>query len=72
MFLRVSPKKGLIRFSRGGGKLAPRYIGPFEVLGRVGAVAYRLLAVGNVHNVFHVSQLSVPCRSTSRHSVGRR
>ena len=62
VFLRVSPKKGLVRFSRGGGKLAPRYIGPFEVLGRVGAVAYRLALppqLGNVHNVFHVSQLRV-------------
>jgi hypothetical protein len=42
------------------GKLAPRYIGPFLILARLGNVAYRLelpptLAV--VHNVFHVSQL---------------
>ena len=62
VFLRVSPKKGLVRFNRGGGKLAPRYIGPFEVLERVGAVAYRLALppqLGNVHNVFHVSQLRV-------------
>ena len=60
VFLRVSPKKGLIRFHRGGGKLAPRFIGPFVVLGRVGAAAYRLALppqLGNVHNVFHVSQL---------------
>ena len=62
VFLRVSPKKGLIRFSRGGGKLAPRYIGPFEVLGRFGAVAYRLALppqLGNVHNMFHMFQSRV-------------
>ena len=61
VFLRVSPKKGLIRFSRGGGKLAPRYIGPFEVLERVERLFTALRSVA-----------SVPCRSTSRHSVGRR
>jgi hypothetical protein len=42
------------------GKLAPRYIGPFLVLARLGNVAYRLelppTLVG-VHNVFHVFQL---------------
>ena len=42
------------------GKLAPRFIGPFEVLQRVGKVAYRLALPPNmdrVHNVFHVSML---------------
>ena len=59
VFLRVSPKKGLIRFRRGG-KLAPRYIGPFEILARIGAVTYRLALppqMGGVHDVFHVSML---------------
>ena len=53
------PKKGMIRFSKRG-KLSPRYIGPFEVLKRVGAVAYRLALSPNlssVHEVFHVSML---------------
>ena len=42
------------------GKLSPRYIGPFEVLKRVGLVAYRIalpLELSQVHNVFHVSML---------------
>ena len=41
------------------GKLAPRYIGPFPVMNRVGAVAYRLELqpeLSELHNVFHVSQ----------------
>jgi hypothetical protein len=42
------------------GKLAPRYIGSFLILARLGNVAYRLElppALASVHNVFHVSQL---------------
>jgi hypothetical protein len=59
VFLKVSPWKGVIRFGRGG-KLSPRFIGPFEILERVGKVAYRLAlppALSGVHDVFHVSQL---------------
>ena len=42
------------------GKLAPRYIGPFQILERYGKVAYRLKLpehLSVVHDVFHVSQL---------------
>ena len=42
------------------GKLAPRYIGPFEVIARRGHVAYQLrlpTELSDVHDVFHVSQL---------------
>ena len=53
------PKRGVVRFGKRG-KLSPRYIGPFEVLERVGTVAYRLalpLSLSSVHTVFHVSIL---------------
>ena len=49
----------MIRFGKRG-KLSLRYIGPFEVLERVGAVAYRLTfppSLSSVHEVFHVSML---------------
>ena len=39
VFLKVMPKRGVVRFGKQG-KLSPRFIGPFEVLERVGAVAY--------------------------------
>ena len=49
----------MVRFGKRG-KLALRYIGPFEILERVGTVAYRLalpLSLSSVHEVFHVSML---------------
>ncbi|GJU87305.1 hypothetical protein Tco_1294851 [Tanacetum coccineum] len=57
--LKVSPWKGVVRFGRKG-KLAPRYVGPFEILERIGPVAYRLRfpnELGGVHDTFHVSNL---------------
>jgi hypothetical protein len=59
VFLKVSPWKGVFRFKKHG-KLSPRFIGPFEIIGRIGAVAYRLELppeLSRVHNVFHVSML---------------
>ena len=53
------PKRGVVRFGKCG-KLSPRFIGPFEILERVGTVAYRLalpLSMSGVHEVFHVSML---------------
>ena len=48
-----------MRFGKRG-KLKPRYIGPYEIISRVGPIAYRLdlpSALSKVHNVFHVSML---------------
>ena len=59
VFLKVMPKRRVVRFGKQG-KLSPRFIGPFEVLERMGAVAYRLalpLSLSSVHEVFHVSML---------------
>ena len=59
VFLKVMPKIGVIRFGKRG-KLEPRYIGPFEILERIGTVAYRLAlppSLSSVHEVFHVSML---------------
>jgi len=59
VFLKVSPLKWNLRFGQKG-KLAPRYIGPFEILERVGSIAYRLAlppTLQGIHDVFHVSQL---------------
>jgi hypothetical protein len=59
VFLKVAPWKGIIRFEVKG-KLAPRYIGPFEIKERIGPIAYRLeltAYLDKIHNVFHVSLL---------------
>ena len=59
VFLKVMPKRGVIRFGKRG-KLSPRYIRPFEVLKRLGTVAYRLAlrpSLLSVHEVFLVSML---------------
>ena len=41
VFLKLSPRKGVVRFGKRG-KLNPRYIGPFEIVDGIGPVAYRL------------------------------
>jgi hypothetical protein len=59
VFLKVSPLRGVQRFGVRG-KLAPRFVGPFEIERRVGEVAYQLALpthLQSVHNVFHVSNL---------------
>nr|GEU43443.1 putative reverse transcriptase domain-containing protein [Tanacetum cinerariifolium] len=60
VLLRVSPWKGVVRF-RKKGKLAPRYVGSFEILKRIGLVAYRLRLLEELnsgHDTFHVSNLN--------------
>ena len=59
VFLKVMPKRGLVRFGKRG-KISLRYIGPFEVLKRVGTVSYQLAlppSSSSVYTVFHVSML---------------
>ncbi|KAA0047082.1 pol protein [Cucumis melo var. makuwa] len=59
VFLKVAPIKGFLRFEKKG-KLSPRFVGSFEILKRIGPVAYRLAlppSVSAVHDVFHVSML---------------
>ena len=59
VFLKVMPKRGVVRFGKWG-KLSPRFIRPFEILKRVGKIAYWLAlppSLSSVHEVFHVSML---------------
>ena len=59
MFLKVSPWKKMSRFGRKE-KFSPRFIGPYEILEKVGPIAYRFalpLELAKLHDVFHVSML---------------
>ncbi|RVW68203.1 Transposon Ty3-G Gag-Pol polyprotein [Vitis vinifera] len=59
VFLKVSPMKSVMRFGRKE-KLSPRFVGPFEILERVGTLAYKVAlppSLSKIHNVFHVSTL---------------
>ncbi|GJZ80914.1 hypothetical protein Tco_0645908 [Tanacetum coccineum] len=52
-------QKSVVRFGKKG-KLAPRFVGPFEIVEKVGPVAYRLdlpKELNGVHDTFHVSNL---------------
>jgi hypothetical protein len=59
VYLKVSPMRGTRRF-KVKGKLAPRYVSPFQILDHKGEVAYQLELppqLLEMHDVFHVSQL---------------
>ncbi|GJU92751.1 hypothetical protein Tco_1317507 [Tanacetum coccineum] len=59
VLLKVLPWKGVVRIGKKG-ELAPRYVGPFEILEMIGLVAYRLRLpeeLNSVHDTVHVSQL---------------
>ena len=59
VFLKVSPWRKILRFGQKG-KLSPRFIGSYEILERIGHVAYRLALpseLAKLHDVFHVSML---------------
>ncbi|GKC92789.1 hypothetical protein Tco_1158231, partial [Tanacetum coccineum] len=69
VMLKVLPWKGVIRFGENG-KLAPRYVSPFEILERVGLVAYLLRLpeeLSGVHDTFHVSNLKKCLADASLH-----
>ncbi|GJV43466.1 putative reverse transcriptase domain-containing protein [Tanacetum coccineum] len=73
VMLKVSPWKGVVHFGKRG-KLNPRYVGPFKVLGKVGEVAYKLELpeeLSRVHNTFHYPLEKVICPKNSlARSVG--
>ncbi|XP_052152528.1 uncharacterized protein LOC127770762, partial [Oryza glaberrima] len=72
VYLKVSPMRGTKRF-KVKGKLAPRYVGPFQIVARHGEVAYQLQLpqnIAGVHPVFHVSQLK-KCLRRTRSKVWR-
>ncbi|XP_043705333.1 uncharacterized protein LOC122655181 [Telopea speciosissima] len=59
VFLKVSPTKGVMRFSKKG-KLSLRFIGQYKILAKIGSVVYRLAhqpSLDCVHDVFYVSIL---------------
>ncbi|GJR25747.1 putative reverse transcriptase domain-containing protein [Tanacetum coccineum] len=59
VLLKVTPWKGVVCFGKKG-KLAPRYVGSFEILERIGLVAYRLRLLeelNSVYDTFHVLNL---------------
>ncbi|GJU68409.1 putative reverse transcriptase domain-containing protein [Tanacetum coccineum] len=59
VLLKVSSWKGVVRFEKKG-KLAPRFVGPFEITKRIGPVAYRRRLpeeLNGIHNMFHVLNL---------------
>ncbi|GKE65489.1 putative reverse transcriptase domain-containing protein [Tanacetum coccineum] len=59
VLLKVSPWKGVLRFGKKG-KLAPRFVGPFEIIKKVCPVAYRLdlrEELKGVHDTFHMLNL---------------
>ncbi|GJR48004.1 putative reverse transcriptase domain-containing protein [Tanacetum coccineum] len=69
VMLKVSPWKGVVRFGKKG-KLASRYVGPFEILERISPVAYRLRLseeLSGVHDTFHVSNLKKCLADASLH-----
>ena len=69
VLLKVSHWKGVVRFGKRG-KLSPRYVGPFEILERIGPVAYKLKLpqeLANIHDTFHVSNLKKCLSDESLH-----
>nr|GEX11477.1 putative reverse transcriptase domain-containing protein [Tanacetum cinerariifolium] len=69
VLLNVSPWKGVVRFEKKG-KLAPRFVGPFEITERIGLVAYRLRLpeeLNGIHDTFHVWNLKKCLAASTLH-----
>ncbi|GJS55908.1 putative reverse transcriptase domain-containing protein [Tanacetum coccineum] len=69
VLLKVSPWKGVVHFGKKC-KLAPRFVGPFEITKRIGPIAYRLRLpqeLNDVHDTFHVSNLKKCLADQSLH-----
>ncbi|GKB86980.1 hypothetical protein Tco_0959252 [Tanacetum coccineum] len=69
VLLKMTPWKGVVHFGKKS-KLAPRYVEPFEILERIGLVAYRLRLLeelNSVHDTFHVSNLKKCLADASLH-----
>ena len=65
--MKVSPWRKILWFGKKG-KLSPRFIGPYEILERIGPVTYHLalpLELAKLHNVFHVLILRRYCYDES-------
>ncbi|XP_019442294.1 PREDICTED: uncharacterized protein LOC109347010 [Lupinus angustifolius] len=65
--MRVVPTTGISRVLKTC-KLTPRFIGPYQILKRIGHVAYQIALpplLSNLHNAFHVSQLRKYIRDQS-------
>ena len=74
VFLKVSPWRKILRFGQKG-KLSPRFIGPCEILERIGPVACRLALpseLAKLHDVFHVSMLRRYRSTTSARDTSTR
>ena len=59
VFVKVTPMKGQTRFGVIG-KLAPRYVGPYEIIEKINLVAYQVVLpseMEHIHNVFYISML---------------
>ena len=57
--MKISPRKGIFLLGNKR-KLAPRFVGPFHVIERIGSIMYKLALpqqLSHVHHVFHVSKL---------------
>lgn len=71
MFVKISPLRREVQFGKEG-KLAPRFVGPFPILERIGTLAYHVdlpEKIAGVHNVFHVSHLR-KCVHDSSEMIG--